>query len=264
MKKYFVVALALMTAMSIFLTGCGGSNSASKPAEDKKVAAEKILRVGTEPSFAPFEFQKEGSSEFTGFDMDLIRALGKEMGYKVEIVNMGFDALIPALASGTIDAAISGMSITEERRKAVSFSNPYYKSGLIVMVPKDNTTIKDYADLVGKTIAVQIGTTGANAAEAVKDAKVKSFNTNVEAALELKNGGAEAVINDSPVVDYYLAHGGNAFAKTVGPVFEAEDYGIAVKKGNDVLLNQINTALEQAHKNGEYNKIYKAWFGDVK
>ena len=158
MKKYFVVALALMTAMSIFLTGCGGSNSASKPAEDKKVAAEKILRVGTEPSFAPFEFQKEGSSEFTGFDMDLIRALGKEMGYKVEIVNMGFDALIPALASGTIDAAISGMSITEERRKAVSFSNPYYKSGLIVMVPKDNTTIKDYADLVGKTIAVQIGT----------------------------------------------------------------------------------------------------------
>lgn len=96
----------------------------------------KVLRVGTEPAFAPFEFQKEGSDEFTGFDMDLIRAIGTKLGYKVEISSMGFDALIPALNSGNIDVAIAGMSITDERKKVVVFSDPYYTSGLIVMVKK--------------------------------------------------------------------------------------------------------------------------------
>ena len=109
---------------------------------------EKVLRVGTEPAFAPFEFQKEGSDEFTGFDMDLIRAIGTKLGYKVEISSMGFDALIPALNSGNIDVAIAGMSITDERKKVVVFSDPYYTSGLIVMVKKDDDTIQGFSELL--------------------------------------------------------------------------------------------------------------------
>ena len=116
----------------------------------KKAETEKVLSVGTEPAFAPFEFQKEGSDEFTGFDMDLIRAIGTKLGYKVEISSMGFDALIPALNSGNIDVAIAGMSITDERKKVVVFSDPYYTSGLIVMVKKDDDTIKGFSDLEGK------------------------------------------------------------------------------------------------------------------
>ena len=155
MKKYLLMAMAVLAALSLMVAGCGGKEEA------KKAEPAKVLRVGTEPTFAPFEFQKEGSKEYTGFDMDLIRAIGKQMGYKVEIMNMGFDALIPALSSGNIDTVIAGMSITPERQEAVLFSAPYYRSGLVVMVQKNNDTIKGIEDLVGKRIAVQIGTTGA-------------------------------------------------------------------------------------------------------
>ena len=255
MKKLLIMMMAILAACSMLLAGCGGG---------EKKAAEKVMRVATEPSFAPFEFQKEGSKEFTGFDMDLIRAIGKQAGYKVEIQNMGFDALIPALTSNNIDVAIAGMSITEERKKVVTFCDPYYTSGLIVMVNKDNNEIKSIADLKGKRIACQIGTTGEMKSRTVEGATVIAFNTNTEAAMELKNKGVDAVINDSPVVGYYLAQGGNATAKTVGEVMEAEQYGIAVKKGNDKLVGEINKAMAELKKNGEFDKIYKTWFGEVK
>lgn len=257
MKKLVILMMSVIAAVAMLTAGCGGSDKSDKN-------AEKVLRVGTEPTFAPFEFQEEGSKEYTGFDMDLARAIGKQMGYKVEIQNMGFDALIPALNAGNIDVVAAGMSITEERQKAVTFSEPYYTSGLIVMVNKDNTEVKSIKDLEGKRIAVQIGTTGENKARTVKDAKVTAYNTNTEAALELQNKGVDAVINDSPVVGYYLAQGGNKTAMTVGEVMEAEQYGLAVKKGNDKLAGEINKALAELKKNGEYDKIYKTWFGEVK
>ncbi len=257
MKKILVVIMAVMAA-AMLMAGCGGDSGSGGKAE------EKVLRVGTEPTFAPFEFQKEGSKEYTGFDMDLIRAVGKQMGYKVEIMNMGFDALIPALNAGNIDIAAAGISITDERKKAVDFSDPYYTSGLIIMVNKDNTEVKSIKDLEGKRIAAQIGTTGEKKARTVAGAKVTAYNTNTEAALELKNKGVDAVINDSPVVGYYLAQGGNETAMTVGDVMEAEKYGFAVKKGNEKLVQDMNKALAELKKNGEFDKIYKTWFGEVK
>ena len=259
MKKLLVFLMMAVMACSMMLAGCGGDKK-----EAKKAEPAKVLRVGTEPAFAPFEFPKEGSKEYTGFDIELIQAIGKQMGAKVEISGMGFDALIPALNAGNIDAAIAGMTITEERKKAVSFSDPYYTSGLIIMVNKDNKEIKSDKDLEGKRIAVQIGTTGEKKARSIKNAKVTAFNTNTEAAMELKNKGVDAVMNDSPVVGYYLAQGGNKTAMTVGEVMEAEQYGLAVKKGNDKLAADVNKALAELKKNGEYDKIYKTWFGEVK
>lgn len=251
MKKLLVLMMTIIAAVAMLTAGCGGGE-------------KKVLRVATEPTFAPFEFQKEGSKDYDGFDMDLARAIGKQMGYKVEIVNMGFDALIPALNAGNVDVVAAGMSITDERKKAVTFTDPYYTSGLIVMVNKDNKEVKSIKDLEGKRIAAQIGTTGENKARTVKGATVTAFNTNTEAAMELKNKGVDAVINDSPVVGYYLAQGGNESAMTVGEVMEAEKYGLAVKKGNDKLAAEINKALAELKKNGEYDKIYKTWFGEVK
>ena len=261
MKKLLVFMMAALMLVALAVTGCGG--------EEKKAAEapEKVLRVATEPTFAPFEFQEEGSDKLSGFDMDLIRAIGAKMGYKVEIANMGFDALIPALNTGNIDVAIAGMSITDERKQAVGMSDPYYTSGLIVMVQKDNNDIKSIEDLKGKRIAAQIGTTGAAKAHSVEGAVVTEFNTNTESAMELTNGGVDAVINDSPVIGYYLAQGGSEVAKTVktvGDVMEAEQYGIAVKKDNTKLLEDINKALAELKKDGEYDKIYKTWFGEVK
>ena len=247
----------LMAVMMV--AGCGGGDKKA-PA----VQAPKVLKVGTEPTFAPFEFQKEGSKEFDGFDMDLIRAIGKQLNMKVEILNMGFDALIPAINAGNIDLAIAGMSITPDRQKAVDMSDPYYVSGLVVVVGKDNAAVKSVNDLNNKGIAVQIGTTGAERAAKVPGAKVKNFNTNAEVFLELKNKGVEAVIIDKPVAEYFLATGGGKdYAKIVGDTMEAESYGISLKK-NSPLTKDINKALLDLKKNGEYDKLYTKWFGAVK
>ena len=247
----------LMAVMMV--AGCGGGDKKAPVAQ-----APKVLKVGTEPTFAPFEFQKEGSKEFDGFDMDLIRAIGKQLNMKVEILNMGFDALIPAINAGNIDLAIAGMSITPDRQKAVDMSDPYYVSGLVVVVGKDNAAVKSVNDLNNKGIAVQIGTTGAERAAKVPGAKVKNFNTNAEVFLELKNKGVEAVIIDKPVAEYFLATGGGKdYAKIVGDTMEAESYGISLKK-NSPLTKDINKALLDLKKNGEYVKLYTKWFGAVK
>lgn len=257
MKKLSVIACVL-AALMLAVAGCGG--------DTKKEAAKqetKVLKVGTEPTFAPFEFQEKGSKEYTGFDMELARAIGRKLGMKVEILNMGFDALIPALNSGNIDMAAAGMSITDARKKAVDFTSPYYTSGLTVVVNKDNNAVKSIKDLNGKKIAVQIGTTGAEKAAKVPGAKVTSFNTNAEVFLELHNKGVDAVIIDKPVAAYYLVKEGKGKAKMVGETMEAESYGMALKKGSK-LTAEINKALDELKKNGEYDKIYKKWFGDVK
>ena len=258
MKKALVLMMTLLMAV-MMVAGCGGGDKKA-PA----VQAPKVLKVGTEPTFAPFEFQKEGSKEFDGFDMDLIRAIGKQLNMKVEILNMGFDALIPAINAGNIDVAIAGMSITPDRQKAVDMSDPYYVSGLVVVVGKDNAAVKSVNDLNDKGIAVQIGTTGAERAAKVPGAKVKNFNTNAEVFLELKNKGVEAVIIDKPVAEYFLATGGGKdYAKIVGDTMEAESYGISLKK-NSPLTKDINKALLDLKKNGEYDKLYTKWFGAVK
>lgn len=253
MKKLFA-ALCLLTAFAMVAAGCGGKKDTAG------TDAKKVLKVGTEPTFAPFEFQEKDSKDFTGFDMELIRAIGKQMGMTVEIKNLGFDALIPSLNSGNIDAAIAGMSITEARKKAVTFSDSYYTSGLTIVVTKDNDAIKSLKDLEGKKIAVQIGTTGADKAASVPGAQVKRFNTNPEVFLELNNKNADAVIIDKPVAEYFLVREGKGKDKLVGDTMDAEPYGIAVKKDSK-LAGEINKALAELKKNGEYNKIYEKWFG---
>lgn len=252
-KRLIALAILVVFVLSLGLTGCGS---------DKKEAAKpKVLKVGSDTAFAPFEFQDEKTKEYIGFDMDLIKAVGKQMGYEVQIQSMNFDGLIPALEAGNIDATISAMTITDERAKKVNFTKPYYKSGISVVVKSDNNTIKDIKDLEGKRIAVQIGTTGADEAKKIKDAKIREFNTAPEAFLELKAGGVDAVVNDLPVNEYYIAQAGSKDAKIVGKPLNSEDYGIATAKKNKELAEKMDKALDELKKNGEYEKIYVKWFG---
>ncbi len=169
------------------------------------------------------------------------------MGYKVELHNLAFDGLIPAIAAtGNIDMAIAGMTINEDRKKQVNFSVPYYTSGLIILVNPDNNEVKSLDDLKGKRIGVQLGTTGAFKAATVPDAKVVTFNNSDEQFLELSNKGVDACINDHPVVAYYLVQGGKG--KMIGNVMEEESYGIALKKGNDELTKKVNDAIAELKK----------------
>lgn len=252
-RKLITLLMLGMFVLSLGLVGCG------KKTENASNA--KVLKLGAEMTFPPFEFQEEGSKEYVGFDMDLARALAKQMGYELQIQNIGFDGLIPALEAGNIDIIVSGMSITEERSKKISFSKPYYKSGLSIVVKADNATIKTFKDLEGKNIAVQIGTTGAEEARKIKNAKVREYNSNSEAYMELKAGGVDAVVNDLPVNEYYLAKSGDKNAKILGDIMNAEEYGMAMTKKNTELTEKVNKALDELKKNGEYDKIYQKWFG---
>lgn len=244
-----IAALLLVVSFS----GCGGQKEAAE--------GEKVLRVGTTADFAPFEFQDEKGAEYIGFDMDLIRAIGREMGYEVKIQNVSFDGLIPALDAGNIDVIVSGLTMTAERKQKVLFSKPYYQSGLTIVVDKGNTDIHGFKDLAGKSIAVQIGTTGANQARLIPGTAVKDFNSSADTFMELKAGGVDAVINDRPVNDYYIVKSASKDAKVLKEVLTAEDYGVAVSKKNEDLANSINAALDRIKSTGEYDKIFEKWFG---
>ena len=222
----------------------------------------ETLRIGTEATYAPFEFAAEDGT-LTGFDVELMQAVGKEAGYdKVEIINMPFDGLIPAILTNQIDGIIAAMSITKERAKRVAFTDPYYTSGLSVLILEENKAKYPKVDnLKGQTLCVQIGTTGALTAETLSPGKVKAFNTEPEAFMELKAKGCEGVVNDRPINLYFLAQSNASEGVTEIPeVLTAEKYGIAVNKNNKELLEKFNAALDKLTADGTYEAIYKKWF----
>ena len=255
--KKSLIAMSISALALLTFTGCGGTDTAKTDDANK-------LKVGSTIDFAPFEFQDETQKEYQGFDMDLIRAIGKEMGKEVEINNIGFDGLIPALEAKNVDVIISGMTITEERKGKVAFSEPYYKSGLTMVVTEDNNDIKTFKDLEGKKIAVQIGTTSSTEAKKIANAEVKEYNTPADCFMELKTGGAEAVINDRPVNDYAIQKEAITGLKILPEILTAEDYGIAIAKDNFEMQKAINDSLQKLKDNGEYDKIFAKWFGEDK
>ncbi len=253
MKKFYAVLLLAVLVLA-GLTGCGAQPGT-------KTAAAKVYKVGMDATYAPFGFQAQDKKEYLGFDVDIIKAIAKAEGFQVEINNLAFDGLIPALQTGNLDIVINDMTINPERSKTVSFSKPYYTAGLGLVVRKDNQGIQGKKDLDGKRLGVSIGSTGAEVAHKITGAKVREFNTIVDAFLELKNGGVDAVINDKPVNEYYVLTKGQDFARTVDGDFEVEYLGIAVAKKNTELLSKINHGLAAIKADGQYGEIYKKWFG---
>ena len=261
MKKLMLICMAAVLALSVLVAGCGGDSA--KKDNGGKQGSEKVLRIGTNADFAPFEFQDVNGKEYEGFDMDLIRAVAKEMGYKAEIQNVNFDGLIPAMESGNLDVIISGMTINDERKQKVNFSEPYYKYGLTIIVKKDNKDINKFADLKGKKVAVQIGTTSAKECHKIEGIEVKEFNSSADTFLELKAGGVDAVVNDRPVNDYYIKKSGVTDVRALADLLTSEDYGIAMSKKDAEMQKKVNDALKKLHENGEYDKIFAKWFGET-
>ena len=253
-KSRFALGLlgALAIAGTLLMAGCGSNTQAD---------AHKTLRVGTDASYAPFGFKDEKSQEIAGFDVDLIKAIAKEEGLDVDIQNLNFDGLLPALQSDNLDVAISDMTISDDRKKSVDFSDPYYVAGSGLVVNKNNADIHSFKDLDGKVIGVSVGSTGAEVASQINAKQVRTYNTIADAFLDLQNGGVDVVINDTPVNEYFVTTKGKEYAKVVGEDYEPQPLGIAVKKGNSELLAKLNDGLAKIKKNGEYNNIYKKWFG---
>ena len=223
-------------------------------------AADKELLVGSDTSFMPFEFQKDG--KYVGFDVDLWDAVAKEAGIKYKLQPMDFNGIIPALQTHNLDAAFAGITIKDERKKVVDFSDPYYESGLSAITRADNKTVESSTQLDGKVIATKLATSSVDYLKAnVKGADVRSFSNIDNAFLELQSGRVEVVVFDTPVVAYYVNTAGKGSTKLVNPPLRSgEFYGFAFPKGSD-LTPKVNAALKTLKANGQYAAIYEKWFG---
>lgn len=249
--------LILAISCLLLVIACNNSSPNSTNTGNNSSGA-KTLKVATDPTFAPFEFQGS-DGKVQGFDIDLMNSIGKSAGFQIEYQNMPFDGMIATLQSSRVDAGLAGITITPERLKVISFSKPYIKAGLALAVQEGNKEITKFDNLNNRKIAVQIGTTGANEAKKITGAKISTFKTPDLALQELANGNVDAVINDAPVTLYALKTGNLKKVKVVGELLTEEYYGIATPK-NSPNLELINKGLDAILKDGNYAQIYKKWF----
>ena len=218
--------------------------------------------VGTSADFPPFEYVQNG--KYVGFDLGLIKAIAKTEGFNIQIRDMAFDSLIPALKVGVIDIAIAGMTITKERENVVDFSNPYWFADQDVIVRKNSSYTVTV--LFGKhKIGVQTGTTGdlwvtKNLVKSgiLKASNVKRYQSFIYALEALLNGAINAVVLDSPVAERFAQV---KPVKVVAVLVTGEHYGIAVRKGNTKLLREINAGLKKVEASGEMAKLIDKYFG---
>ncbi|MEH2377543.1 MAG: basic amino acid ABC transporter substrate-binding protein [Nostoc sp.] len=233
----------------------------------------KPLKVATDPTFVPFEIQT-ASGNLEGFDIDLMNALAqpaagltlslskgiaKVAGFAVQFESLPFDGMISTLQAKRVDAAISGITITAERLKTIAFSRPYFKAGLAIAVREDNQNIKDFKSLQGKKIAVQIGSTGADFAKTIPNAKISTFNSGPEFFQDLLNGNVDAVVSDAFATLYAIKNGKLKGIKVVADLLTQEYYGIATPKDSPY-LDAINKGIATLLSNGTYKQIYQKWF----
>ena len=245
---FIAVTAAIALLLGVPATGAFAADSPSG-------VEGQSFAVGTDTTFAPFEFRQDG--ELVGIDMDLINSIAEEEGFNVEIRSLGFDAALQALQSNQVDGVIAGMSITEERRKVFDFSDPYFESGIQMAVAENNNDVSGYEDLAGKRVAVKTGTEGQAFAESIKDQygfSVVAFAQSAQMYDDVKSGGSVAVFDDYPVLSYGIKSGNGL--KTVTEKEIGSSYGFAVNKGtNAELLTAFNSGLAELKDSGEYDEI---------
>lgn len=245
--KILSIVLALAAVITVF-AACGKEKT-------------QTVKFGTNAEFPPFEFiGSQGVIDtYDGIDMAIVKQIGDENAFKPEIVNMEFDSLLVALQNGQIDAVISGMTITDERKESVDFSTPYYTAKQVMIVKKDSTIAKA-ADMADKKIVVIQGYTGETC---VKDMgyKYEAFKKGSEAILELQNGKCDVVVIDSATAMDYIKDNPDLKAVEDNDAFEAEEYGIAVKKGNTELLAKINASIEKMLADGTIDSLSAKYAG---
>ncbi|MCL4424160.1 MAG: transporter substrate-binding domain-containing protein [Firmicutes bacterium] len=267
MKRGFSILL-LLVLLAIVIAGCGGSTAGSNSSKTSEPAATDavldaikktgVLTVGTDATFAPFEYTE--NNQMVGFDIDLVREIAKLIGAKdVKFVDIDFKGLIPGLQAKQFDMIASAMYITDERKKVINFSDPYYPGGLVIMVQKDNNTIKGPEDLKGKKIAVQIGTKSVTYLQQnYPEAKLVEVEKNAEMFLELENGRVDAVVTGKPAAKLYVQK--RPILKVLDKQLTVEEYGFGIRKEDTEFLKAVNSALKTLKENGTYQKLVDKWF----
>ena len=243
-------------------TAAASAPTVAAPATACRSTGELV--VGTDAAYPPFENINTTTNVIEGFDIDLLNAIGAKAGFTLKYENAAFDPIFINLAAGQFDLVISAATITEERQKTVAFSNPYFAAGQVIIVrTADAETIKVVGDLAGKTIGVQLGTTGAEAAKNIKDVTIKEYQTAPEAFAALANKDVDAVVNDNVVSLTLILNRPERDLVVTGDPFTVEYYGIAMRLECTELIDKVNAALEEVIKDGTYEDIYKKYLGDA-
>jgi polar amino acid transport system substrate-binding protein len=260
-------------AAGLVLAACGKkaeAPAAAAPASAAPVAAAsapppaaKVYVVGTDAAYAPFESQNE-KGEIVGLTIDIVNAAAKKAGIEVKFVNTPWEGIFNSLQQGDRDMLASSITITDERRQTMDFTNPYFDAYQLIAV-KANSKVAKFDDLKKLKVGVQTGTTGDEAVTKLlgkTNTNIKRFESTPLALKELESGGVDAVVADNGVVVNYVANNPGAKFKTVSDkAFVPEQYGFAVKKGNTELLEKLNKGLADIKADGTYDTIYAKYFG---
>ena len=244
-KNRFIKVLIAASIIILAIIGC-----------QKKQAEKNKLYIGTNAEFEPFEY-REGD-KIVGFDVDLITEISKLIGVKIEFVDMKFDGLLPALESKKIDIIIAGMTATDERRKFVNFSDPYYNSKQAMLVYSNNQDITYFTNLSGKKVGVVLGYTGDLLVSELPNVDIQKFNATSETVIALKAQKVDAVILDYEPAKNYAAQ--NPELKLVETDSATEEYAIAMRKDDNELLAKVNEALQTLKDNGTYDALLEKYF----
>lgn len=260
MKKIAAVVMTAVMAAAIF-AGCSTNQTTTTTSSVDAIKKAGVLKIGMDAGYAPFEFVDKDNNT-VGFDVDLGKKIAEKLGVKAEFVNTSFNGIIVALNTDKFDLIISGLSVTDERKKEIDFAGPYLKSAQVVIVAA-NSDIKTAADLKGKTVGVQLGSTGEVAAKKLEGLKeVKSYDLVPDELLDLANGRIDAVIADKPVGGYYVSQSANKDAyKTLDETLTAEDIGIGVSKTKTDLTAEVQKIYDGLVADGTMSELSKKWFG---
>jgi polar amino acid transport system substrate-binding protein len=268
--RQFLKASGLFAAAMLF-AACGKNEppapppapAAAAPASAPAPTPAKVVVVGTDAAYAPFESQNE-KGEIVGFTVDVVKAVAAKAGLEVKFVNTPWEGIFNALTQGDRDMIASSVTITDERKQTMDFTQPYFDAQQLIAV-KDNSKITKFADLKKAKVGVQTGTTGDEAVTKLlgkTSTAIKRYESTPLALKELEAGGVDAVVADNGVVIHYVANNpGGKFRTVSDPEFVPEQYGFAVKKGNAELVGKLNQGIAAIKADGSYDTIYKKYFG---
>lgn len=230
-------------------------------------AAAKVYKVASDASYAPFESQTD-DKKVVGFDVDVLTAIGDKAGIKVEFINTPWEGIFATLGTGDRDLVASAVTITDERKQSMDFTDSYFEAKQLIAVPEASKIAKADDLKTKKKVGVQTGTTGDEVVQKLlgkTSADIKRFESTPLALKELQNGGVDAVVADNGVIINFVANNPGSKLKTVDDAgFAKEYYGFALKKGNTELAGKINEGLKQIKADGTYDKIYAKYFGEKK
>ena len=267
MKKFLAMALAAVMVLGV--AGCGSSSDdkTEENTENTEQTGETtegphgVINMGVSADVPPFESYADDAVTFVGFDIDLMQEICNRLGMELQIKDMNFDAIVTAVQTGKLDVGVSGITITDERKESVAFSDPYFVASQSILVPKDSP-ITSYEDLINGdyTAGVQLGTTGDIMASEKISGRVSQYEKYGDALAALLAGKNDCMVLDTGVADAFAAANDLVVVGTFGEATDSENYGIAIAKENTELLEKVNGALAEMKEDGFIDELTAKYF----